>query len=150
MLISRACARGWRTVGKPTSAVEPPTGMGVSSFTREAHSSRPALPGLGRVTADDPIRRCRCSVLRVAGERAAPALPERPAEISEHPECNQIDTQQGLNARNRAGPPHRLEVIFTLGQQSQPPSEVDVAKADVKGRHQAEEESGAKDAPLPL
>src|SRR5271157_3137031 len=77
------------------------------------------------------------------------ALSERPAEIAEHPERDEINAEQRLEARDRARPAYRLEVVFTLGQQSQPAPKVDVAKADVEGRHQAEEHGGAQHTPLP-
>src|SRR5271157_2787579 len=77
------------------------------------------------------------------------ALSERPAEIAEHPERDEINAKQGLEARDRPRPAYRLEVVFTLGQQAQPAPKVDVAKTDVEGRHQAEEHGGAQHPPLP-
>src|SRR5271157_4324395 len=59
-------------------------------------------------------------------------LSEWPAEIDEHPESDEVNAKQGLEARDRPRPAYRLEVVFTLGQQAQPAPKVDVAKTDVE------------------
>src|SRR5271157_3846115 len=77
------------------------------------------------------------------------ALSEGPAEIAEHPERDEVNAEQRLEARDRPRPAYRLEVVFTLGKQPQPAPKVDVAKADVEGRHQAKEHGSAQHTPLP-
>lgn len=53
----------------------------------------------------------------------------------------------GRHAVPLSEPAQRLEVVFTFGQHPQPAAKVDVAKADVEGRHEAEEHSGARKRP---
>src|SRR5271157_548657 len=77
------------------------------------------------------------------------ASSERPSEIAEHPERDKVNTEQRLKSRDGARPAYRPEVVFTLGEQSQPAAKIDVAKADVEGRHQAEKHGGAQHPPLP-
>lgn len=74
---------------------------------------------------------------------------EWPAEIGKDPESNHVNAQQGLHPRDGASPAGGLEVVFAPGEKAQPAAEIDVTKADIKCRHQAEKHGRAEQTPLP-
>jgi hypothetical protein len=65
-------------------------------------------------------------------------LSKWPPDNTEHCECQQVDTQQGLNTRDGATPTGRTKDIFPWLQPSNPITYIHVPVADAEGANDAE------------